>query len=73
MLKCVLGKCPNDVIGGFKHEMHADHSGLRNVEVEAGWSATYWCKEHENDLRNELRGPGRYFTDEEVKALKEAR
>jgi hypothetical protein len=70
MLKCNMGRCPNEVVGGFKHEVLANHSGSKNLTVESGASFTLWCKEHEDDFSGNLSGPGRYLTDKELHVLK---
>jgi hypothetical protein len=72
ILKCNTERCTNEVTGGFKHEVDASDSGMR-ATVKDAWSATFWCKGHENDPRRNLRGSGRNCTDEEIEALKKVR
>ena len=71
MLKCVMGKCSNEVTGGFKPEVDGLHAGAY-AKVKEAWSATYWCKEHESNLSRKVSGPGREFTENEIHILRKA-
>ncbi len=41
MLRCVLGNCPNEVAGGFKHEVAAPHLNAPAAKIESGSSAAF--------------------------------
>jgi hypothetical protein len=60
MAKCLFPGCKTPAVGGFKHEVK---------DVPNDWSYTTWCADHEESLRESMKGGGRDLTSKELEAL----
>jgi hypothetical protein len=64
MAKCGVVNCTEKVVGGFESTIDAGHFQSSTATIPG--LLTYWCKDHEEGLNQDL-GQGHYLSEQELK------